>query len=149
MRTPRFFGCGYREGGMADVFSVPATRLYKNPSSILAITRCPYRAIGYACPRRAAGVEVIDLAIVYGLPSFDRVLDAVLCEVIVEKAVMANETDVHNPAQAKRIRSHFGDVALVTHEDLKAMASEARFVVRSGDATPYSNILLAAGVAFT
>jgi threonine dehydrogenase-like Zn-dependent dehydrogenase len=28
-----FFGCGYREGGMADVFSVPAARLHKVPAS--------------------------------------------------------------------------------------------------------------------
>ena len=26
-----FFGCGYREGGMADVFTAPATRLHKIP----------------------------------------------------------------------------------------------------------------------
>lgn len=29
-----FFGCGYREGGMADIFSVPARRLYKVPESL-------------------------------------------------------------------------------------------------------------------
>jgi 2-desacetyl-2-hydroxyethyl bacteriochlorophyllide A dehydrogenase len=28
-----FFGCGYREGGMADVFSVPARRLHKVPGA--------------------------------------------------------------------------------------------------------------------
>ena len=28
-----FFGCGYREGGMADVFSVPAQRLHKIPTA--------------------------------------------------------------------------------------------------------------------
>jgi 2-desacetyl-2-hydroxyethyl bacteriochlorophyllide A dehydrogenase len=28
-----FFGCGYREGGMADVFSVPARRLHKVPGT--------------------------------------------------------------------------------------------------------------------
>ncbi len=27
----QFFGCGYREGGMADVFTVPAQRLYRFP----------------------------------------------------------------------------------------------------------------------
>src|ERR1039457_7213278 len=27
-----FFGCGFREGGMADVFSVPARRLHKIPA---------------------------------------------------------------------------------------------------------------------
>ena len=29
----QFFGCGYREGGMADVFSVPAARLHKVPKN--------------------------------------------------------------------------------------------------------------------
>jgi 2-desacetyl-2-hydroxyethyl bacteriochlorophyllide A dehydrogenase len=29
----QFFGCGYREGGMADVFSVPAARLHKIPKT--------------------------------------------------------------------------------------------------------------------
>jgi threonine dehydrogenase-like Zn-dependent dehydrogenase len=29
----QFFGCGYREGGMADVFSVPARRLHKVPAA--------------------------------------------------------------------------------------------------------------------
>jgi 2-desacetyl-2-hydroxyethyl bacteriochlorophyllide A dehydrogenase len=29
----RFFGCGYREGGMADVFSVPARRLHRIPAT--------------------------------------------------------------------------------------------------------------------
>jgi threonine dehydrogenase-like Zn-dependent dehydrogenase len=28
----QFFGCGYREGGMADMFAVPANRLHKVPS---------------------------------------------------------------------------------------------------------------------
>jgi D-ribose pyranase len=59
---------------------------------------------------------------------------------------MASETDVHNPAQAERIRSYFADVELVSHEELKTTA--AHFVVRTGDATPYSNVLLRAGVAF-
>jgi threonine dehydrogenase-like Zn-dependent dehydrogenase len=29
----QFFGCGYREGGMADVFSVPAARLHRVPKN--------------------------------------------------------------------------------------------------------------------
>ena len=29
----QFFGCGYREGGMADVFSVPTARLHKVPKN--------------------------------------------------------------------------------------------------------------------
>jgi D-ribose pyranase len=95
-----------------------------------------------------AGVDVIDLAVVYGLPEFAPVLAAVLAEVVVEKATMATETEVHNPAQAQRLRSHFDDVAQVSHAELKALAAGAKFVVRTGEATPYANVLLQAGVAF-
>jgi len=96
----------------------------------------------------ARGVELIDLGVVYGLPPFDRVLDAVLAEEVVEKATMAKETELHNPAQATRIRSHLDHVSQVSHEELKLMAAQAQFVVRTGEATPYSNVLLQAGVAF-
>lgn len=96
----------------------------------------------------ARGVEVIDLAVVYGLPPFDQVLDAVLAEVVVEKATMAKEVDLHNPTQAERIRSRLGNVAQVSHEELKAMAGAAQFVLRTGEATPYSNVVLQAGVGF-
>jgi len=91
---------------------------------------------------------VIDLAVVYGLPSFDSVLGAVVAEVAVEKATMATETRGHNAAQAERIRSYFPDVVEVSHEDLKRMAASAQFVIRTGEATPYSNVVLQAGVTF-
>lgn len=96
----------------------------------------------------ARGVEVVDLAVVYGVPSFDSVLAAVAAEIVVEKATMATETYSHNPPQADRIRAFFPHVAEVSHEELKLMAASAQFVVRTGEATPYSNVVLQAGVAF-
>jgi len=96
----------------------------------------------------ARGVEVIDLAVVYGVPSFDAVLAAVTAEVVVEVAIMAKETNGHNALQADRIRAYFPDVVEVSHEDLKLMAASARFVVRTGEATPYSNLVLRTGVAY-
>ncbi|MGD0167445.1 MAG: D-ribose pyranase [Gaiellaceae bacterium] len=102
---------------------------------------------GFPTPQ---GIEVIDLGVVYGLPSFDSVLGAVLAEVVVEKVTVAKETGQYNPEQAKRIRSHLADVDAVevSHEHLKLMAASAQFVVRTGEATPYSNVVLQAGVAF-
>jgi D-ribose pyranase len=94
------------------------------------------------------GVEVIDLAVVYGVPSFDSVLAAVAAEIVVEKATMATEIYGDNAPQADRIHAHFPDVVEVSHEDLKLMAASAQFVVRTGEATPYSNVVLQAGVAF-
>jgi D-ribose pyranase len=96
----------------------------------------------------ARGVEVIDLAVIYGVPSFEAVLVAVASEIVVEKATMATETYSHNPHQADRIRALFSDVAEVSHEELKLMAASAQFVIRTGEATPYSNVVLQAGVAF-
>jgi D-ribose pyranase len=96
----------------------------------------------------ASGVEVIDLAVIYGLPGFAPVLEAILAEIVVEKATMAIETETYNPVQARLIRSHFGDVAQMGHTELKALAASAKFVVRTGDDTPYSNVVLQAGVAY-
>lgn len=96
----------------------------------------------------ARGVEVIDLALVYGVPSFDSVLAVVAAEIVVEQATMATETRTHNAPQADRIRACFPDVVEVSHEDLKRMAASAQFVVRTGEATPYSNLVLQAGVTY-
>jgi D-ribose pyranase len=37
---------------------------------------------------------------------------------------------------------------MVPHEELKRMVGDARLVVRTGEATPYSNVLLRCGVPF-
>ena len=50
-----FFGCGYREGGMADVFSVPARRLHKVPAGFQRLPGRAHRAPGHAGARRAPG----------------------------------------------------------------------------------------------
>jgi D-ribose pyranase len=36
----------------------------------------------------------------------------------------------------------------VPHEELKLMVTGAKFVVRTGEATPYSNVILRCGVPF-
>ena len=40
---------------------------------------------------RPAGVPVIDLALVFGVPTFEQVLCGVLGEIVVEQAVLADE----------------------------------------------------------
>ena len=95
---------------------------------------------GLPVPR---GVDVIDLAVVLGTPGFWPVLDAVLAEMVVEEAHVAEE--------ASALMGHFSErleVHTVSHEELKRMASVARAVIRTGEATPYANIVLRAGVAF-
>jgi D-ribose pyranase len=97
------------------------------------------------------GVECIDLSIAIGDPSFLRVLDSVLADFKVERAVFAAEAKESNATVAARAASLSREqvnVEFVPHETLKNLSRQARAVVRTGEATPYSNVLLYSGVIF-
>jgi D-ribose pyranase len=97
------------------------------------------------------GVECIDLSLALGDPAFLRVLDTVLADFKVERAVFAAEAKEHNAAVTARASclSHKKvQVDFVTHETLKTLTRRARAVIRTGEATPYANVLLYAGVIF-
>lgn len=90
------------------------------------------------------GVPLIDLAISPGIPGVFDVLDAVLAELIVERAAIASEA-------APVLAARFGErltCESVSHEALKSASRSARAVVRTGEFTPYANIALWAGVGF-
>jgi D-ribose pyranase len=100
-------------------------------------------------PVRAGGPEVVDLAVLYGVPSFEIVLRAVLGEIVVETATAAREITDANPACWALVQEALEpEVELVGHEDFKARTAAARAVVRTGEATPYANVLLRCGVPF-
>jgi D-ribose pyranase len=97
------------------------------------------------------GVECIDLSLSLGHPSFLRVLDSVLADFKVERAVFAAEARERNSAVAARASSLSSEdvqVEFVAHETLKNLTQHARAVIRSGEATPYANVLLYSGVIF-
>ncbi|MEL6531723.1 MAG: D-ribose pyranase [Pseudomonadota bacterium] len=91
------------------------------------------------------GLQVIDLAVTLGLPGFLDVLDAVLSEMQVEAAFRASEAGAIG-----REMDGLLSVAVerVSHETFKARSAQARAIIRTGEATPYANIGLVAGVVF-
>jgi D-ribose pyranase len=91
------------------------------------------------------GVQVIDLGISYGLPRFEPVVELVLGEVTVEAAWGSAEVVATNPAAAGLLTNQLG-AELIEHEVFKQRIAECRFVVRTGEATPYANVLFRAGV---
>jgi len=104
-----------------------------------------------------AGVERIDLAYAAGQPPFLDVLEALLGELEVERATLAAELDtVAPPAFRQRLRARLlalpkvsaRGLELVPHEELKRRCAGARVVVRTGEFTPYANVILHAGVVF-
>jgi len=97
------------------------------------------------------GVECIDLSLALGDPGFLRVLDSVLADFKVERAVFAMEAREHNAAVAARascLSQEKVQVEFVTHETLKSLTRRARAVIRTGEARPYANVLLYSGVIF-
>lgn len=90
----------------------------------------------------------IDLSLVTGEPGFDLVLSAVLGTLVVESAVVAEETEGSPAADVVRRRLHDLPVQRVPHDVLKVQAGRARLVVRTGEHTPYANVALVAGVPF-
>jgi D-ribose pyranase len=93
------------------------------------------------------GPAVVDLAFRLGVPPFETVLSGLLEEIVVEGATAAEETR-ENPEVAGVLRDLLPDLGLVTHQELKRMTANAKLVVRTGEATPYANVILRCGVAF-
>jgi len=96
------------------------------------------------------GVERIDLAVSAGIPALLDVARAVAGELQVERLIVATELTGRNPALADAIAGLFpgATVDRVPHEDFKALTTKARAVVRTGECTPYANVILVSGVTF-
>jgi D-ribose pyranase len=100
---------------------------------------------GLPIPRE---VERIDLALKCGTPSFKEVLQAVFSELQIEEAYVAKEIKEKNPQTLKLISSIIEEVKFISHEELKELSKQARAIIRTGECSPYANIILISGVIF-
>ena len=96
------------------------------------------------------GVEVVDLVLTAGVPTFKQVLDAVLDEVQVEGYYLAHEIKEFNPELEEYIKAGLpeAEVEYMPHEDLKKFSGKCRFDIRTGEFSPYPNVILRAGGVF-
>ncbi|MBU3137717.1 D-ribose pyranase [Clostridium gasigenes] len=94
--------------------------------------------------------ERIDLALVNGVPTFIDTLKVTLMELQVEEVLIAKETMEVSPNLFEEIKKVIGDVKItfISHEDLKKDLEKCMAVVRTGEQTPYANIILKSGVVF-
>ena len=97
-----------------------------------------------------AGTPCIDLALTRGVPSFDQVLQALLSEMQVERIALADEAVQRSPGFVAQVGERMQGVPVerLSHDELKRRSASARAIVRSGEFTPYANLLLYAGVVF-
>jgi len=97
-------------------------------------------------------VERIDLALAFGEPTFMRTLEIVAGDMKVEKIVLAEEIKTQNPQVLEQVLALFAqqgvEVEYVSHAQLKEQTRDCKAVIRTGEITPYANIILQAGCIF-
>ena len=98
--------------------------------------------------------ERIDLALRLGTPRFMEVLEAVLDDMVIEKVVLAEEIKENNPALLAEIQNLLKErelqvpVEFISHAQLKEETKSCKAVIRSGENTPYANIILQSACIF-
>ena len=97
-------------------------------------------------------VKRIDLAVEAGLPGFINVLDPVLSEMQVEEIILAEEIKEKNMPMYEAIMKSFKEagmnpkVVFVPHEEFKKITHNSEAIVRTGECSPYANVILKSGV---
>ena len=105
-----------------------------------------------------AEVERIDLALTHGVPSFIDTVKVVLSEMQITGVILAEEfkqmsTELHQKLillieQEQQISGHNVEVRYISHEAFKAQTHHSKAVVRTGECTPYANVIFQSGVVF-
>lgn len=97
-----------------------------------------------------AGVEVVDLAVTGGVPTFEQVFDAIIDEAEIEAYTLAEEIKEANPRLHKHITENLQGIEseYILHEELKQKSAKCKFAIRTGEFSPYPNVILRAGVVF-
>jgi D-ribose pyranase len=95
------------------------------------------------------GVNLIDLALRPGTVSFEDTLQTIAVELVIESYVVATELKETNSTLLNRVQQIVDKpYELVLHTDFKKMSERAVTVIRTGEWTPYANVILVAGVPF-
>ncbi|EEY99953.1 D-ribose pyranase [Vibrio cholerae] len=103
-------------------------------------------------------VTRIDLALTHGVPSFLETVRVILSESQIESVIVAQEFAQVSPVlyealcrELKAEEQLCGKpiaIQYISHEAFKQRTLQSRAVVRTGECTPYANVIFQAGVVF-
>lgn len=96
------------------------------------------------------GVKKIDLALKLGTPRFLEVVEELVKYMEIEKIHVAAEMQSKNEPCWQRMHELFGDKEWIVtdHEHFKQATKTAKAVIRTGETTPFANVILHSGVIF-
>ena len=95
-------------------------------------------------------VPCIDVSVTRGVPSFQQTLKAVAKDLVIESYIVAEEMPKKNPGVWKTVQTVLSDSSgkKMPHEMFKKQVASAKVVIRTGESTPYANVILIGGVNF-
>jgi len=94
------------------------------------------------------GVRAVDISLAKDKPTVLELLEELIKHFSVEKLVMANETKDVSPTRFNAIVDLFPKdvpVETIAHAEFKRRSTKVKAVIRTGDFTAYSNVLLVSG----
>lgn len=103
--------------------------------------------LGLPCPDN---IKTIDLSLKLGSPSFIDVLSEIIKDIKIERIILAEEIKNNNEEVYNKILSMFENISIeyVSHNNFKQKTSDCKAIIRTGEATPYANIILQSACIF-
>ncbi len=104
-----------------------------------------------------AHTQRIDLALTHGIPAFIDTVSVLLGEMQITGVILASEFEQINPLRHSALLELIAKeqqkdseitISYISHENLKKRTHNSKAVIRSGECTPYANVIFQAGVVF-
>ena len=83
-----------------------------------------------------------------GRTGFNAILEVVLEDLKVEHSYLAEEIKTANETIHYFYIAKVEPVTYISHEQFKKITRDAKVIIRTGEITPYANIMLQSGVIF-
>lgn len=103
-------------------------------------------------------MQRIDLALTPNIPRFLPTVEAITAELFVERVLLAEEikqknSEIHTAllayfAQLQQEQGNQIQIDYVSHEQFKQASQQSKAIVRTGECSPYANVILYSGVPF-
>jgi D-ribose pyranase len=95
--------------------------------------------------------DCIDLVVDKDFPTVLQILKLLSSELEVEEFYVAEEGNAINKSQYLAVEKIFPHASKISipHSSLKEKVKGAKAVIRTGDFSPYSNVILSSGVSFS
>ncbi|ABV32759.1 MULTISPECIES: D-ribose pyranase [Pseudothermotoga] len=96
-------------------------------------------------------VFCVDLSLIAGKPKIVEIIIPLLEELEIEKVLIAEEIKMISPKYHQKLLSIFPknvQIEYIPHEKFKDRVRESKGVVRTGEQTSYSSVILVGGVTY-